>query len=98
MAKTVIVWTSNAKLELKHILEFYNFRNKTKTYSLNLYRKIQSEINLLIFQPTIGKKTDIINVRGLIIENHVVYYELNENQIIIVSVWDSRQNPDRLKL
>jgi plasmid stabilization system protein ParE len=98
MAKTVIVWTSNAKFELKYILEFYNFRNKTKTYSLNLYRKIQSEIDHLIFQPTIGKKTDIINVRGLIIENHIVYYELNENQIIILSVWDSRQNPDRLKL
>lgn len=98
MAERVIIWTSTAKIELKHILEFYNFRNKTKTYSQNLFRKIQSEINLLILYPTIGKKTDIINVRGLIIENHIVYYELNENQIIILSVWDSRQNPDRLKL
>jgi plasmid stabilization system protein ParE len=98
MAERVIVWTSNAKFELKLILEFYNFRNKTKTYSQKLFRKIQSELNLLILHPTIGKKTDIINVRGLIIENHIVYYELNENQIIIVSVWDSRQNPDRLKL
>ncbi|WP_298391566.1 type II toxin-antitoxin system RelE/ParE family toxin [Flavobacterium sp.] len=98
MAERVIIWTSIAKIELKHILEFYNFRNKTKTYSQNLFRKIQSEINLLILYPTIGKKTDIINVRGLIIENHIVYYELNENQIIILSVWDSRQNPDRLKL
>jgi toxin YoeB len=98
MVERVIVWTSNAKLELKKNLEFYTFRNKTKTYSQKLYRKIQSELNLLIFHPTIGKKTDLINVRGLIIENHIVYYELNENQIIILSVWDTRQNPNRLKL
>lgn len=98
MAERVIVWTSNAKIELKHILEFYNFRNKTKTYSQKLLRKIQSELNLLILQPTIGKKTDIINVRGLVIENFILYYEVNESNIIILSFWDTRQNPDRLKL
>lgn len=98
MAERLIVWTSNAKIELKHILEFYNFRNKTKTYSQKLLRKIQSELNLLILQPTIGKKTDIINVNGLVIENFILYYEVNESNIIILSFWDTRQNPDRLKL
>ena len=98
MAKRVIIWTSNAKLELKHILEFYNFRNKTKTYSQNLYRKMQAELSLIILHPEIGKKSDLINVRGLIIENHIVYYEVNENHIIILSIWDTRQNPNRLKL
>ncbi|WP_298139814.1 type II toxin-antitoxin system RelE/ParE family toxin [Flavobacterium sp.] len=98
MAKRVIVWTEAAKSELKYILEFYSFRNKSKTYSQNLHKKIQSELNLLMLQPEIGKKTDLINVRGLIIENHIIYYELNENHIIILSVWDARQNPNRLKL
>ena len=98
MAKRVIVWTEAAKSELKYILEFYSFRNKSKSYSQNLHKKIQSELSLLILQPEIGKKTDIINVRGLIIENHVVYYEVSEIHIIILSVWDSRQNPNRLKL
>jgi plasmid stabilization system protein ParE len=98
MAKRVILWSEFAKIELKFILEYYNFRNKNKTFSKNLHRKIQSDITILIFNPDIGKKTDLINVRGLIIGNYTVIYEFNENHIIILSVWDTRQNPDRLKL
>ncbi|WP_413614355.1 hypothetical protein [Flavobacterium sp. N3904] len=30
-------------------------------------------------------------------ENYYVFYETNENHIIILSVWDTRQNPKRLK-
>jgi toxin YoeB len=98
MAKRIIVWSEDAKSELKNILEFYSYKNKSKTHSKNLYKKIQSELNLLIKQPAIGKKTDLINIRGLIIDNHIIYYEVNENHIIILSVWDTRQNPNRLKL
>ena len=98
MAKRIIVWTSTAKKELKYILEFFNFRNKSKTYSQKLYTKIQFELNLLILQPTIGKKTNSVNVRGLLIENYYVFYEENEKHLIILSIWDTRQNPERLKL
>jgi plasmid stabilization system protein ParE len=92
-----IVWTSTAKLQLKAIFDFFNFRNKSKLYSLNLNRLIQTELKILFQQPTIGKKTDTINVRGLLIENYYIFYEINETDIIILSVWDTRQNPKRLK-
>jgi toxin YoeB len=96
MAERVIVWTSSAKLELKLIFDFFNDRNKSKTYSLKLHRKIQTELNLLIKQPYIGKKTNEINVRGILVENYILFYELNDNVIVILSVWDTRQNPDKL--
>jgi toxin YoeB len=98
MAERIIIWTSTAKLELKFILEYYNLRNKNKKYSQKLLKTIQVEIKLLILQPFIGKKTDTINVRGLLVENFIIYYEINENHIIILSVWDSRQNPTSLNL
>lgn len=97
MADRRIVWTSSAKLQLKDILEYFNFRNKSKIYSLKLYKLIQTELKILPQQPTIGKKTDSINVRGLLIENYYVFYEVNKTHIIILSVWDTRQNPKRLK-
>ena len=59
MAKRIIVWSEDAKFELKYILEFYSIRNKSKTYSKNLYKRIQTELNLLVLQPAIGKKTDL---------------------------------------
>ena len=92
-----IVWTTTAKLQLKAIFEYFNFRNKSKLYSLKLNRLIQTELKILLQQPTIGKKTDSINVRGLLIENYYIFYEINETHIIILSVWDTRQNPKRLK-
>nr|WP_315149956.1 type II toxin-antitoxin system RelE/ParE family toxin [uncultured Flavobacterium sp.] len=97
MATRRIVWTTPAKLQLKAIFEYFNFRNKSKLYSLKLNRLIQTELKILLQQPTIGKKTDSINVRGLLIENYYIFYEINETHIIILSVWDTRQNPKRLK-
>ncbi|MGV9004108.1 type II toxin-antitoxin system RelE/ParE family toxin [Flavobacterium sp.] len=98
MAERIIVWSSTAKKELKNLLEFFIFRNKSKTYSLKLHKKIQTEVSLLILQPTIGKKTNSVNVRGLFIENYYIFYEVNQSHIIILSIWDTRQNPEKLKL
>lgn len=92
-----IVWSSSAKLQLKTIFDYFNFRNKSKLYSLKLNTLIQTELKILLQQPNIGKKTDSINVRGLLIENYCVFYEINESHIIILSVWDTRQDPKRLK-
>lgn len=97
MAERVIIWTSTARLELKSILDFFILRNRSKTYSLKLHRKIQTEVKLLLLQPSIGKKTTMINVRGFLIENYLLYYELKDDKIIILSVWDTRKNPDNLK-
>ena len=97
MVKRRIVWTSKAKNQLFDILEYFNFRNKSKIYSQKLYRKIHAELLPLIHQPNIGKKTNEINVRGILIENYFVFYQTNENHIIILSVWDTRQNPTSLK-
>ncbi|WP_396169886.1 type II toxin-antitoxin system RelE/ParE family toxin [Flavobacterium sp.] len=92
-----IVWSSSAKLQLKTIFEYFNFRNKSKLYSRKLNSLIQTELKTLLQQPNIGKKTNSINVRGLLVENYYVFYEINETHIIILSVWDTRQNPEKLK-
>ena len=79
MVERRIIWTSKAKNQLIDILEYFNFRNKSKLYSQKLYRKINSEVTTLILQPNIGKKTIKINVRGLLIENYTIFYEVNLN-------------------
>src|SRR5436190_6470053 len=98
MASRRIIWTATAKSQLIEILDFFNFRNKSKSYSRKLNKKIQSELNLLILQPNIGKKTNKINVRGLLIEDYFLFYEVKEKHIVILSFWNTKQNPDRLKL
>jgi len=51
-----IVWTTQAKIQLKAIFEYFNFRNKSKLYSLKLNTLIQTELKTLLPQPNIGKK------------------------------------------
>jgi plasmid stabilization system protein ParE len=94
MAKRKIVWSNRAKIRLFAILDFYIVRNNSKTYSIKLQKLISKEVNLLLKQPDLGLKTSEDTIRGLIIENYIVYYEITDDRIIIHTIWDSRQNPD----
>jgi plasmid stabilization system protein ParE len=94
MAQRTIIWSRRATIKLYSILEFYIHRNKSKTYSAKLFTKINKEIKLLRNNPDLGIKTTEETIRGLIIESYIIYYQVTENEIIIHSIWDSRQNPE----
>jgi len=94
MAQRKIIWSRRATIKLYSILEFYILRNKSKTYSTKLYTKINKEIRLLNNNPDLGIKTTDETIRGLIVEYYIIYYQVTENEIIIHSIWDSRQNPE----
>lgn len=98
MAKRKIVWSKRASIELYKILKFYAERNKSKIYSEKLYRKFNKELNLLIKHPDLGMKTEIESVRGLIIGDYIFFYEVNEDEIIVLTLWDCKQNPNNLKI
>lgn len=92
-----IVYTSHAKSLLTQILEFYNERNKSNTYSKKLLRQLKNIILLLITNPELGILIeDFRNIRVLIKGNFKIFYQIKETTIEIISVWDCRQNPDKL--
>ncbi len=98
MAKRKIVWSHRARIKLLMILEFYSERNKSKTYSKKLYSRFNKEVSLLLKQPEIDIKTELLNIRGLIVDEYVLFYEVTSEMIIVHSLWDSRQNPTDLKI
>jgi plasmid stabilization system protein ParE len=98
MVKRKIVWSQQAKIKLYEVLQFFADRNKSKVYSQRLYQKINKELNLLVKQPDIGIKTNIESVRGLIIEDYILFYEITPEKIIIHTLWDCKQNPDDLRI
>lgn len=98
MAKLKIVWSQRASIKLFEILDFYTNRNKSTTYSTKLYKKFIKELSLLSKQPDLGRATDFESVRGLIIEEFILFYEITKDQIIVHTVWDCRQNPEDLKI
>ena len=94
MAKLKIVWSNRAKIRLYAILDFYIVRNKSKVYPIKLQKLISKEVNLLLKQPDLGLKASEETIRGLIIQDYIVYYEITDDKIIIHTIWDCRQNPD----
>ena len=98
MAKLKIVWSQRANIKLFEILDFYSNRNKSTSYSTKLYKRFIKELNVLHKQPDLGRATDFESVRGLIVDEFILFYETTKNQIIVHTVWDCRQNPEDLKI
>ena len=98
MAKRKIIWSHKARIRLFDILEFYTKRNNSKSYSGKLYKRLNKELRILIKQPGIGIKTEVESVRALIIDNYLLFYELDNERIIVHAIWDCRQNPEKLHI
>jgi toxin YoeB len=98
MAKRKIIWSHRARISRYEILKFYVERNKSNTYSRKLNNRINKELRLLRRFPDLGIKTEIKGVRGLIIDKFILFYETNEDFIIVHYMWDSRQDPGKLKI
>jgi hypothetical protein len=80
MAKHEIVWTNVSEIQLQEILEFFTQRNKSTQYSRILYKKFKTELNTAAKNPEIGIKTKLDQIRGLIIEDYILFYEILEDR------------------
>jgi len=98
MAKRKIEWSSRAKSDLSNILEFFYIRNRSKTYSKKLNSKLRKAIRLLIKHPLIGIQSDVENIRALVEGDYAIFYQVTEETIRIITIWDCRQNPDNLTI
>ena len=88
-----IVWTRRAQMERIEILAFWKEHNQSRTYSKKLNELIKKSLQIISRYPMIGKPTQIKNVRVKVLSNYLIIYETTPLEIIVLSVWDSRQKP-----
>ncbi len=93
-----IIWTYRAEIVFSDILLYYYKRNGNKTYSNKLHKEIQQILNFLKKHPFLGKVTENEEIRVLIKSNFKIFYKTESDTIIILLVWDCRQNPEGLKI
>lgn len=96
MVKRKLIWSSQAKLDLFEILEYYYQRNGSKTYSHKLNERFRKATQLIIQYPNIGRKTDIPQVRILITGNYAMFYKIVKTEIELLTLWDTRQDPSEI--
>lgn len=98
MAQRKIIWSHRANIRLFQILDFYSTRNKSTAYSQKLYKRFVQKLSILTQHSEIGAPTEEHNIKGLIVDDFILFYEITTDKIIVHTVWDNRQNPDDLKL
>lgn len=95
MAREVI-WSIRAQADRRKILEYWRLRNKSDSYSRKLSRLFKESVKIIRSFPHVGKQTDQANTRIKIVKDYLIIYEVSDTQIIILTIWDSRQNPETL--
>ena len=71
---------------------------KVKPILLNCIEKFKMKLNDCLNDLKSAKKTNKIGVRGLLIDNHYLFYEIFQEHIVVLAVWENSQNPSKLKL
>ncbi len=95
MNKTLI-WSVKAKKDLKAIKSFYDNRNQSSIYSNKLLKELRVTAVLFCKYPEVAITTDFNQVKGFIILDYILFYKIFQSQILILTVWDLRRNPDAL--
>lgn len=97
MAKE-IVWTESSVKDRLNIFQFWTQHNNSSSYSNKLENLFNESAKLLAQFPQMGTATDYEDLRVKIIRNYKLFYRDAPTRIEIIRIWDSRQDPQELRL
>ncbi|MBX7225912.1 MAG: type II toxin-antitoxin system RelE/ParE family toxin [Chitinophagales bacterium] len=96
MAKR-IVWSEDAYQDMVQIFSYWNNRNKSNLYSRKLNKLFRDTLKSILKNPAIGRNTNVENVKRIIARDYFIIYEESESSLTVLRIWDTRQNPNKLK-
>ena len=97
MVRRKIVWSLQAKNNRVQILEYWIEHNNSSEYSRKLNALFKQAAELISEYPTIGKLSDDKQARIKIVRDYWIVYDVSDSMIFIIAIFDSRQNPIKLK-
>ncbi|PZX11923.1 plasmid stabilization system protein ParE [Breznakibacter xylanolyticus] len=96
-----IEWSQQSEKQLKEIFDYYSVV-ASKIIARKIVNGILERVSILESNPFAGPKEVLLNnypeeFRYLVESNFKIIYWENENLITIASIFDCRQNPDKIK-
>jgi toxin ParE1/3/4 len=96
-----IEWSELSERQLKDIFDYYSFEVSPKI-ARKIINKIIERVSILEDNPLAGPKEELLNeyfeeFRYLVEGNYKIIYWKMENVITIATVFDCRQNPEKIK-
>lgn len=91
-----VVWTDNAKADFYSIIEYLKGEWSLKVAE-RFVEIFYNKIDLITTFPFVGMASVKDNsIRKILITKHnALYYQVNENTILLLDFFDTRQNPEK---
>jgi plasmid stabilization system protein ParE len=93
-----VVWADLAIRSLHHTLFFWIEHTLSAKYSNQLLEKIDAAILRIQKFPNSGKLYKKGPIRKIIIDDLSIFYSVDIKNILILLIWDNRQNPNKLNV
>ena len=100
MNKYEVVWTSDALNDLDEVYEF--IAQKSIQRAIKTVEAILDQADQLITHPYSGQKEEGLqhlsdNYRYLVKDHYKTIYQVLEQRVVIIQVFDTRQDPSKMK-
>ena len=96
MAKLKTVWTDRAKAQLKQIHDYLKYEKKTPQGAANVKRDLIEASKGVTYVEQYQKDDINQNYRRIVVRHYKLIYKEDKDRIIILRVFDTIQNPDKL--
>jgi len=93
-----IVWSVEARNSRKNIFEYWNFRNKSKFYSKKLNILFKESLHIVSVFPESGIPTQYKDIKLTIVSHFEIIFKVTNTEIVVLDIWDSRQNPENFPI
>lgn len=93
-----IIWGEFAERQYQKALGFYFLKDNNITASETLSNDVEHILELIAINNYLGKPIEKTNFRSIVIGCYLIIYEVTDNEIIIILFWDTRRNPEILKI
>jgi len=96
-----IEWSELSERQLKDIFDYYSIKASTRI-ARKIVNRIINSVGILESNPFSGPKEELLvdypeEYRYLVESNYKIIYWKRDNLVTIASVFDCRQNPDKIK-
>ncbi|HTB33010.1 MAG TPA: type II toxin-antitoxin system RelE/ParE family toxin [Bacteroidia bacterium] len=92
-----VFWSEKAKNDYKGILNYLD-QNWSSKEVIQFADKLEQNIGRLVLNPEIGASSKKKLVRRLVISKQTsIYYKVIRGSIYLITLYDNRQNPDKLR-
>ncbi len=90
-----IIWSEKVQQEIRDIHDYWVERTGSEKYTIKLEESFFKAADSLESSPYQGKLTKAESIRYLIVKYHKLFYTVQTDEIVILSVFDTRRDPDK---